>query len=404
VTTPPPWPPRTEAQLKHAMDNKLLIESHKLDLKQDLKPSESATRGIAKDLAAFSVDGGVIIIGVAETDPLTLTPIPLDGLGERVEQIGLTTVDEPVRVTTFDIQSEADPAVGYLVIEVPVSGRAPHMVDGRYYDRGNLNNIVLSDSAVQRWHEGKSKENSDLSEQARDELEQLTAGIPQPVTNLLLLAQPLGAREDLLMGLQVSTSYKADTADLLHAASIGCHEPISALREPTEVKRDALGIAAITDLTPSTDMAGSKRAELVFSDAGTLTLRSGGLIRAIPRIIGGVLIDGPTRYGILEPLIIGHAELLVRVAGEVSKYGFNGPWRFAVAATRLGGRISYTLAVDPEHDERLSVYNRASYERATRASRAEIVESPNVVVRALVAPLLRALGSGGDQWPWLFAS
>ena len=46
------WPPRTEEQLSLAAANEILIESHTLDLKRELKGGESGNKEIAKDIAA----------------------------------------------------------------------------------------------------------------------------------------------------------------------------------------------------------------------------------------------------------------------------------------------------------------------------------------------------------------
>ena len=145
ISQPPPqsWPPRTEELLRRAADNKLLTESHTLDIKRELPTSDSANRDIAKDIAAFSMDGGVIIIGVDEdTSPPSLHPVALDGLAERVEQIAATRVDEAVIVTSTAIEASTADGTGYLVVEVPASPRAPLMADGKYYGRGDKTDRV----------------------------------------------------------------------------------------------------------------------------------------------------------------------------------------------------------------------------------------------------------------------
>jgi hypothetical protein len=75
AVTGPAWPPRTEEQLRSAARSGLLVEGHKLGLKRELKGGDSGNEEIAKDIAAFSLDGGAIIIGVDEdTDPPSLHP------------------------------------------------------------------------------------------------------------------------------------------------------------------------------------------------------------------------------------------------------------------------------------------------------------------------------------------
>ena len=80
--------------------NAILIENQKLDLKRELTGGQSGNKEVAKDIAAFSVHGGLIIIGVDEgkpgTVPMSLNAVDLSGLSERVEQVGLTAVDPPV--------------------------------------------------------------------------------------------------------------------------------------------------------------------------------------------------------------------------------------------------------------------------------------------------------------------
>lgn len=129
VSTPnaqPSWPPTTEAALQAAATNGVLAETHNLDIKRELPRGSSGNRDIAKDIAAFSLDGGTIIVGVDETtSPPSLTPVPLDGLAERIEQIAATAVDEPALITTTAIESEQDPKLGYVLALVPISPRHP---------------------------------------------------------------------------------------------------------------------------------------------------------------------------------------------------------------------------------------------------------------------------------------
>lgn len=60
----------TEGDLDQAAANGTLEETHYLDLKRELPTGTSAIKDIAKDIAAFSEDGGLTIIGVdEETSP-----------------------------------------------------------------------------------------------------------------------------------------------------------------------------------------------------------------------------------------------------------------------------------------------------------------------------------------------
>ena len=79
----------SEGELQALADQGLLEETHFLELKEKIAaPSQRVNRELARDLASFAMDGGTVLVGVAEQDDgsLQLTPQPLDGLAERVEQ------------------------------------------------------------------------------------------------------------------------------------------------------------------------------------------------------------------------------------------------------------------------------------------------------------------------------
>ncbi|WP_438948659.1 AlbA family DNA-binding domain-containing protein [Streptomyces atratus] len=75
----PRWIPKTEADLKAAIDGGVLDESHYLDLKE-APNNKTDNKELARDLASFAVDGGTLIIGVKEHKESrhlrALTPAP----------------------------------------------------------------------------------------------------------------------------------------------------------------------------------------------------------------------------------------------------------------------------------------------------------------------------------------
>ncbi len=78
------WVPRTWAELELAVG--VQVESAGLDFKSALPP-KGKLRDLAKDAAAMSVGGGVILVGVDEEDGVAsaITPIELAGTMERVQ-------------------------------------------------------------------------------------------------------------------------------------------------------------------------------------------------------------------------------------------------------------------------------------------------------------------------------
>ncbi len=121
------WRPTTLEQVETAIHNGLVEENHFLDLKRELQPGTRANKDIAKDISAFAIDGGLILIGVDEGPPVSVTQVALDGLAERVEQIGLMAVSEPVSVSTNLLRTANDPSSASLRSRFPrLAARAPH--------------------------------------------------------------------------------------------------------------------------------------------------------------------------------------------------------------------------------------------------------------------------------------
>jgi hypothetical protein len=130
-------------------------------------------------------------------------------------------------------------------------------------------------------------------------------------------------------------------------------------------------------------------------ETGGLALVSGGIITYSARN------GGLSGHQVMESVLVGHTDLIVRLAALVSKYGFHGSWRFGIAVGGLNGGASYTLSHDDNLDDHLPEYTKNTYDQAATASLAELTHSPQLVVRMLVAPLLRSLASD-SKWPWLF--
>lgn len=397
ATNPPSWPPLTEEALAQAAANGTLEENHHLDLKRELKGGDSGNREIAKDIAAFSEDGGIIVVGVDEaTKPPSLTPVTLAKLAERIEQVGRTRVDEAVTVTTTQIPSDANPDEGYVLVHVPVSPRPPHMADNKYYARGDKTNIPLSNAEVLRKHERLIAQDTDLATEAFGLIEQVHRRNGHlPV--MAVLARPLGAKDDLLMQLAVSDSARADVASLLHTA--GVHQVAEpSLRQPIGILPRPGGIAGTSWPGNSRFEGGERQAEVKLHESGAITLLSGGAVR----MYGGVWREEP-RPRVMESVILGHTDLVVRLAAQVALYGFSGSWRFAVAVAGIEGANSFALSATSGYDDQIPIYTDRDYSRAKTASLAEIQQSPHVIVRDLVGQLLRSLSSASaSQFPWLY--
>jgi hypothetical protein len=148
------WVPRSAAEVEEAAGRGDLEETHTFDAKARL-PVAKKNHDLAVDVCAMTVDGGSLLYGLGEDKNKRLTvlsPIELAGSPERVAQIVDTSISEPPFVRVEALPTDADSAVGYLLVVVRQSARAPHQVisagDLRYYGRGAKGNRVLSEREV----------------------------------------------------------------------------------------------------------------------------------------------------------------------------------------------------------------------------------------------------------------
>ncbi|MFI8977197.1 helix-turn-helix domain-containing protein [Nocardia asteroides] len=405
MTQPGPlWTPRTEADLQHAIEHGLLEETHYLDLKQTLDPGKGANKKLAADIAAFALDGGTIVIGVDEGDDGAtpqLHPIDLTGLPERVESIARTAVHEPVQITSTRITADdSAPGHGYLIVHVPQSPSAPHMADGRFYGRGDKTNRILPQEEVLRLHERRLRDRSDIIAETQRFIDSLSPRGDRS-SIMAILAEPVGATEELLVPLVDADEWQRVALELLQAAT----QPIQRKYAPTVAEssgfaRRASGVALTTGMRNAPPWEGGDRAaELTFHENGSLTLASE---RAVMTHRVPVQPPRPDIEVVFELLILGNIDLITRLAALVAdKYGFTGSWRFGLVVTGLAGAHSYSLNEGYGFGPEGTPYSAATYERATTASLVDLVNNPRTVTQTLVAPLLRGLGSATKWKPFL---
>ena len=136
---PEMWIPTTSAEVERVVQGGLLAEGPTFDAKQQL-PDKSIE--LAKDMAAMANDGGVLIYGIGEDEagrPTVLTPLLLANQTERITNIAQTAIMPALKINISALPLETDPTKGYVVVSIPASERAPHMVvvkhEHRYYGR-----------------------------------------------------------------------------------------------------------------------------------------------------------------------------------------------------------------------------------------------------------------------------
>lgn len=418
------WLPATEDDLRRAIADHTLEETHFWDFKRQLGTGGSANKNLAQDMAAMAVDGGYLLIGLEEvkaSGEFTLAPQPTANLRERIEAVAATAIDPPLDVRVMRIPADhtapGEEPLGYLVIEIHPSPRAPHQVNGVYYGRGETGNRRLPDAEVQRLHAARASQAS----RAEALLARDVARDPIPVSNrksghLYLIAEPLAVAPDsavnFLRGAGIETWIQQNTA-LYDAPGLSAGDR-HGLEMLGHVERRGNGWANTTQW-----LSGTGRAWQGNSDDPSVErylmdiefLNDGG----IHCLIGQATItDNQDRY-VSDRRIVVFTRRLIRWAAEYGQQiGHRGSWLLGIHVNGLRGLRSWSFAgpapgiyyapprpCAPTYSP--PRYSDDTYQRVTTATTQALNEHPGEVTAQLVQDLAWALGTA-DQFDDIFST
>jgi len=125
-------------------------ETPSLDFKRKLGTSED----IAKQIAAMTVNGGVLLYGVDEDKETRvaneLAPLSLGGAEERIHLIAASRISPVPDLEVVVIPSDGDPTLGVLAVAVPASSLAPHQANDRFPRRRGTTTDYMDEAEVER--------------------------------------------------------------------------------------------------------------------------------------------------------------------------------------------------------------------------------------------------------------
>lgn len=415
------WLLDSEAALSRAIADGTLQESHSFDAKRELP--KSANKSLAQDMAAMAIDGGFLLIGLAEdktAGTFSLAPQPTANMHERIENIAATAVDPPLDVHVTRIPSEEsgadDDPLGYLLIEVPPSPRAPHQVGFVYWGRGETSNRRLSDAEVRRLHAARASQ----TDRGKALLDRQVNRDPIPASarssgHLYLIAEPISAASDAAVAFLRQTGIEewiqAHTA--LNDAPGLTSGDRRGLEFLGQIQRRSDGWAN------TTQWLGTGRSWQVRPDEPsyeqylieTEFLNNGGIRCLVGQ---ATTADSQQDKHIADRRIVAFTRRLVRWAAD---YGaaieYRGSWLLGIHVNGLRGHQSWSFAgpapgvyytpprpyaptYSPPH------YSEDTYERITTATTHAILDSPGEVTARLVRDLTWTLGTT-EQYADIFA-
>jgi hypothetical protein len=383
------WIPTSEREILAAIEVGGLIETASFDAKVAL-PAKGRSKDIAVDVAAMANDGGTLLYGVGEDEAGRLTipkPFSLAGARERVDQIVHTCISEPPAIEVYSIPTDDDPGLGYLVVGIPPSPRAPHMVtverDNRYYGRGATGNMRLSEGDVARLYERRERWGIDRDDMLDEAIDSAPIQPHEDYAFLHLIARPVVPDEELLDKAK-EDQHAAQFLDRLFSAALSPEvfsTPFSPdLYDLHNYERSAEGWVASKGLDENEQPYRGPGNVLTFE----ISLKGGGHLfcgRAAQRDERGLLI--------FENIVAGLSTRFLAVLGGLyAAGGYLGPVDVGLAVTGLRGGISSVLR------QRIGVrsrpFDKDRYRRTERFSATMLKNDPRGAARELALPLAQA--------------
>ena len=366
------------------------METHSVELKRELSAGDGANKELAADLASLAIDGGFLFIGVDETTGPGLSPIPLKGLAERVEQVGLSRIDEPLHVVASAVPSANDPANGYLVVRVPASPRAPHMVGHRYWGRGEKTKYQLSDAEVERLMALREQ----WAANAKDALSDWMAHDPMTLKkhengHLFVVASPVPQRDRMWLPLFGGDDWRDVLRKLVSETSHGAETFVP------DIPNDLSNFATTPDgwSWHSYTIFGERAEGEPSSDREDrgllLEVCENGALRLW---CGRATLQIHEQLYVFDSSVLGLTARMITLARSVGRAGgFFGSWDFGVGVTGLRNARLYVR----QGFNTGPLYSQALYTGTTRAATTEIEAGTGPILGRLLGRLMRAIG--GDQ-------
>jgi hypothetical protein len=287
-----------------------------------------------------------LLYGVSEREgALSAKPFALAGESERIEQIAVHRLDPPLAVRVFEIPTKSDLKLGYLLVQVPPSPEAPHMVEGQYWARAERTKYRMSDAEVVRIHRSR-----DVAEdRVADALEEERARNPQPDPGgrAMLVAIPLNGRRNLARNFVRGEQMRV--IELSRSAEQGLPASLRFVRTSppslTNYEVRAVGLAG-TDLrgagrTVGAADEGHYATDIEVSESGEIRILASGVVQHLG------LPNGVSRPAIFESVLIAWVHRLIAWAATLAdEFGYTGAWGFGVTAAGLecNGRLMSSTA------------------------------------------------------------
>jgi hypothetical protein len=366
-------------------------ETQWCELKKDVPAdSDKANDELAKDLASLTVDGGVLMIGVKDNastaaDVVGLAQDKVAGLSTRISQIaGGPRISPTMHVVLHQLSQPNGSGTTVLVVEVPASPSAPHMVASKYWGRSADGKRALSDDDVTRLIARRAQ----VSDQFLIRLAQMSSDVDwlpeQERTRgrLYVMAQPVAGWHAGELGDQLHDKHMLE----LIVPTLNVHRPVWATGFESLNYRQALadGLAAASRTQDDWDSRNERYlAFLQILDDGTIKYASGEAVQPWDEGTNCVTLAAVFEAVQQVALLASH------LARTYLNYG--GSWRLGLRVTGLRG-LYPSLAYHPSRSGSGFVsYTSDVYTRDAVVTLTQLSSPSSEVVEAVARHLARGL-------------
>lgn len=312
-----------------AAEGGLLEENQWCELKEKIGPSNKATNAeLARDIASLSVHGGVLIFGVRDKT-YEVVGCETDGLRDRISQVAATRISPPLVPVVLD-DVEGPDSRNVLVVSVPPSPLAPHMVDERYYGRSADGKRVLSDPEVRTLMFARDQRTHGFIERLQglvqnDPIDQMIEGAPTGHGHAFFLAEPCSSVPSEPISQEELTS-------ILMNLDNGRRHWSTLLRGCIHTANDPDGLSLRTGYDRVRPEYEHREAQVSLHDDLTISAVSGGATRMIEREPGNV-----QHVASSGTMVLFGAQFLEALRKISLAQGYQGQWRVGVHLNQLRG-------------------------------------------------------------------
>ena len=383
------WIPQSAEEIERAVQSGHLQETLILDAKEDLAPK---SKSIAEDVAAIANEGGVLIYGVGQNEHKHLTelhPVPLKDAGERVNNIVQTSLSPPPRIEILPRPTTPDGAMGYLVVVVPLSPDAPHMVivdkDHRYYGRSTLGNVRLSEGQVAQLYARRRVWERDTNVLLASLLPQASLQPNDKFGYLHLGSWPVGSPPDLVDRARKDRSAQSLFSELIRASDdpsvfrVTGIPPAFTYGAPWHIQPDGWdAYLSQAPLDQARNPAGVLDMQVNHDGAGTL-------------FCGRVAQRRDETMILFEDKIAETTTRFFWMMGQLyHQAGFLGPVDLGIIVTGIQGAISAKALGDHVFPGIYPPFKLPEYRRiAPRVPATALARDPRSVAQQIVLPLIQ---------------